>query len=180
MRACGSRTTASGHARLQSNSRSASDAQAQGDQRDQGGLRFPSGAPMTDYARRTSRLKTVPIAQRPQQVRPLPGSPIRPAAIRASPPSGIAPDILPRGTSALCPAAGEGAGRRGVVAMSAGTSSRSLGPPALRAHPPRRHHPPGTQRRAAITTSKARGIRGTSESRPGGGRYVRHGGGDRP
>src|SRR5213079_296193 len=45
------------------------DAQAQGDRLAQGERRLPSGAPMTDYREADlSRLKTVPIAQRPNKV----------------------------------------------------------------------------------------------------------------
>src|SRR6266550_2742739 len=46
-------------------------AQAQGDRLDQGEIRRSSGAPMTDYREAdVSRLKTVPIAQRPNKVDP--------------------------------------------------------------------------------------------------------------
>src|SRR2546422_7151055 len=45
------------------------DPQAQGDRLAQGEPRLPSGAPMTDYREADlSRLKTVPIAQRPNKV----------------------------------------------------------------------------------------------------------------
>src|SRR5205814_4190650 len=88
----------------------------------QGERRLPSGAPMTDYREADlSRLKTVPIAQRPNKVD---------ASLLAHPPGGdpsftafwdSLPDILAaKDLRALVRQVASAAGRRGVVAMLGG------------------------------------------------------------
>src|ERR1041384_1657715 len=98
------------------------DPQTQGDRLSQAGPRLRSGAPMTDYREADfSRLKTVPIAQRPNKVEP---------SLLAHPPRGdpsftafwdSLPDILAADDlRALARQPAQPAGRRGVVAMLGG------------------------------------------------------------
>src|SRR6266567_3281080 len=98
------------------------DPQAQGDRLGQAELRLRSGAPMTDYREADlSRLKTVPIAQRPNKVDP---------SLLAHPPRGdpsftafwdSLPDILAaKDLRTLARQLAKAAGRRGVVAMLGG------------------------------------------------------------
>src|SRR5207249_3203905 len=98
------------------------DAQAQADRFNQGERRLPSGAPMTHYREADfSRLKTVPIAQRPNKVDP---------SLLAHPPGGDAsftafwdslPDILAaKDLRSVARQLVKAAGRRGVVAMLGG------------------------------------------------------------
>src|SRR5213594_1514886 len=98
------------------------DPQAQGDRLRQAEPRLRSGAPMTDYREADfSRLKTVPIAQRPNKVDP---------SLFAHPPGGDAsftafwdslPDILAaKDLRVLARQLVKAAGRRGVVAMLGG------------------------------------------------------------
>src|SRR5947199_219824 len=99
-----------------------SDPQAQGDRLGQAEPRLRSGAPMTDYREADfSRLKTVPIAQRPNKVDP---------SLLAHPPRGdpsftafwdSLPDILAaKDLRTLARQLARAAGRRGVVAMLGG------------------------------------------------------------
>src|SRR5436309_6591253 len=98
------------------------DPQAQGDRLGQAEPRLRSGAPMTDYREADfSRLKTVPIAQRPNKVDP---------SLLAHPPRGdpsftafwdSLPDILAaKDLRTLARQLARAAGRRGVVAMLGG------------------------------------------------------------
>src|SRR6266567_163510 len=98
------------------------DPQAQGDRLGQAEPRLRSGAPMTDYREADfSRLKTVPIAQRPNKVDP---------SLLAHPPRGdpsftafwdSLPDILAaKDLRTLARQLAKAAGRRGVVAMLGG------------------------------------------------------------
>src|SRR5437660_1676731 len=97
-------------------------AQAQGDRLDQGKIRRSSGAPMTDYREAdVSRLKTVPIAQRPNKVDP---------SLLAHPPGDdpsftafwdSLPDILAaKDLRTVARQLVQATGRRGVVAMLGG------------------------------------------------------------
>src|SRR5438309_10505593 len=97
-------------------------AQAQGDRLDQGEIRRSSGAPMTDYREAdVSRLKTVPIAQRPNKVDP---------SLLAHPPGDdpsftafwdSLPDILAaKDLRTVARELVQATGRRGVVAMLGG------------------------------------------------------------
>src|SRR5947207_3936545 len=98
------------------------DPQAQGDRLGQAEPRLRSGAPMTDYREADfSRLKTVPIAQRPNKVDP---------SLLAHPPRGdpsftafwdSLPDILAaKDLRTLARQLAKAAGRHGVVAMLGG------------------------------------------------------------
>src|SRR6266550_1499073 len=97
-------------------------AQAQGDGLDQGEIRRSSGAPMTDYREAdVSRLKTVPIAQRPNKVDP---------SLLAHPPGtdrsftafwDSLPDILAaKDLRTVARQLVQATGRRGIVAMLGG------------------------------------------------------------
>src|SRR5256884_3242428 len=97
-------------------------AQAQGDGLDQGEIRRSSGAPMTDYREAdVSRLKTVPIAQRPNKVDP---------SLLAHPPGNdrsftafwdSLPDILAaKDLRTVARQLVQATGRRGIVAMLGG------------------------------------------------------------
>src|SRR6059036_757353 len=98
------------------------DPQAQGDRLGQAEPRLRSGAPMTDYREADfSRLKTVPIAQRPNKID---------ASLLAQPPGGDAsftafwdslPDILAaQDLRTVARQLAAAAGRRGVVVMLGG------------------------------------------------------------
>src|SRR5437773_10696578 len=100
------------------------DPQAQGDRLGQAEPRLRSGAPMTDYREADfSRLKTVPIAQRPNKVDPSllayphpPGDDPRFSAFLDS-----LPDVLAaKDLRAVIRQLAQAAGRRGVVAMLGG------------------------------------------------------------
>src|ERR1041385_6604273 len=94
------------------------DPQTQGDRLSQAGPRLRSGAPMTDYREADfSRLKTVPIAQRPNKVDPtlLAHPPGRDPSFRAF------WDSLPaKALRAVPRQMAQATGRRGVLAMLGG------------------------------------------------------------
>src|SRR5881409_4224664 len=125
------------------------DPQAQGDRLGQAEPRLRSGAPMTDYREADfSRLKTVPIAQRPNKVDP---------SLLAHPPGGdpsftafwdSLPDMLAaKDLRTVARQLAQAAGRRGVVAMLGGHVIKVGLGPLLRE----------LIRRGVVTTSRSTG-----------------------